>query len=105
LSVAGSGIFMRQYKLSSEQNDFIVCSVTGNRLGAVLVLHDRSEKERRRKKLEFHVKSNDYFGTLATIIDFIRVEEKIVGKNKNKILKNIKDDLLYLQNNYKIVRK
>jgi len=42
---------------------------------------------------------------LATIIDFIRVEEKIVGKNKNKILKNIKDDLLYLQNNYKIVRK
>jgi len=96
---------MKTYELLPDCGDFIVCSAKRARLGAVLILRDRDEDGQRRKKLEFHIKSGDYFGTLATIIDFIRNEEKIIAKDKDKILKNIKDDLLHLQDNYKIVRK
>ena len=51
------------------------------------------------KRLEFHIKNNDYFGTLATVLDLVRQ-----SKN-NKALKNIKNDLIYLQNNYCINKK
>ena len=50
----------------------------------------------REKRLKFHIENNDYFGTLATVLDLIRQ-----SKN-NKTLKNIRDDLVYLQKNYSI---
>jgi len=50
----------------------------------------------REKRLKFHIKNNDYFCTLATVLDLIR-------QSKNdKALKNIRDDLIYLQKNYSI---
>ncbi|MCK5062161.1 hypothetical protein KAR28_06485 [Candidatus Parcubacteria bacterium] len=51
------------------------------------------------KRLKFHIKNNDYFGTLATVLDLVRQ-----SKN-NKALKNIKDDLIHLQDNYCINKK
>jgi hypothetical protein len=56
------------------------------------------------KSVNFHIKSDDYFGTLATIISLF---EENTGKIKNhsKSLKNIVNDLIYLQKNYKIIKK
>jgi hypothetical protein len=59
------------------------------------------------EKLEFHVRSEDYFGTLATILDLFRMDvlEKKFIFDKDKVLKKIVDDLIYLQTNYKITKK
>ncbi|MFZ2309948.1 MAG: hypothetical protein WAW11_00190 [Patescibacteria group bacterium] len=57
------------------------------------------------KELEFHVSSNDYFGTLATIL--ILLQENIKYKNiKNSVIIEQKiKELIYLQNNYIIFKK
>lgn len=57
-----------------------------------------------KKSLEFHVKSGDYFGTLATVIS---LAEQTILKNKEQknILKKLIKDLMYLQKEYKIVKK
>lgn len=59
------------------------------------------------KKLEFHINSKDYFGTLATILDLFRMDvlEKKFIFDKDKLLKQIVNDLKYLQDNYKIDKK
>jgi len=58
------------------------------------------------KSVKFHVKSDDYFGTIAAILSLIKQQTK---KDKspralifNKILKSLEADLLYLQKNYQI---
>ena len=59
------------------------------------------------QKLKFHIKSEDYFGTLATVLDLFRLdvfEKKFIFDN-DKILKKIVKDLIYLQDNYKITKK
>jgi len=65
------------------------------------------QEKDRIKYLKFHVRSEDYFGTLATILDLFRLdvlEKKFIFDN-DEILKKIVKDLVYLQNNYKIVKK
>ena len=59
------------------------------------------------QKLKFHIKSEDYFGTLATVLDLFRLDvfEKKFIFDKNKMLKGIIKDLVYLQDNYKIIKK
>ncbi len=67
-----------------------------------LLLHDKEERaECRRKNLAFHIETDSYFSTLATVIDLL--DQK--ANKKNSILKDIKEDLLYLQEFYKIVKK
>ena len=59
-----------------------------------------------KESLEFHIKSDDYFGTLATVLSL--QEQSLSRGNKFKIseiLKNKVDELMYLQRNYKIVKK
>ncbi len=57
-----------------------------------------------RKSIEFHIKSQDYFGNLATILSLM--EQTANNNIKNgKILGKIIKDLLYLQENYKINKK
>lgn len=60
-----------------------------------------------RKPLEFHIKSDDYFGTLATILSLIRQNiEKEENRGVNiKTLKKAEKDLICLQGNYNIVKK
>lgn len=55
------------------------------------------------KSVKFHIKSDDYFGTLATILSLIQ-QSYNNGKNIY-ILKKMERDLLYLQKNYKIINK
>ena len=59
------------------------------------------------QNLKFHIKSEDYFGTLATVLDLFRLDvfEKKFIFDKDKILKKIVKDLIYLQDNYKIIKK
>lgn len=56
------------------------------------------------KSIKFHIKSDDYFGTLATILSLIS-QSLENNKQSIKVLNNIVKDLLYLQKEYKIVKK
>lgn len=57
--------------------------------------------------LKFHIKSNDYFGTLATIISLIRqnIEKKEGCELNIETLNKVEKDLMFLHNNYKIIKK
>ena len=56
------------------------------------------------KSVKFHIENNDYFGTLATVLSLIK---QTLEKNQKhiEILDSIEKDLMYLQANYKIVKK
>lgn len=56
------------------------------------------------KSVEFHIKSGDYFGTLATIFSLIKQSTEC-SKISIKTLESIIKDLLYLQKEYKIIKK
>ena len=77
-----------------------------------LVINDREDEDDKNKGLKFHANSNDYFGTLATVLDLLRQEEeKVIAEVKKKMdnhgrkFKKLKNDLQYLQKNYKITKK
>lgn len=56
--------------------------------------------------VKFHVQSDDYFGTIATILSLIKQQTKKDGGLQTaavkKTLKNLENDLLLLQKNYQI---
>ena len=63
-----------------------------------------------KKQLENHIENDDYFGTLATVINMARqtLEKDMRGPKKNwhiKLLQSLEEDLIYLQENYKIDKK
>ena len=63
-----------------------------------------------KKQLENHIINDDYFGTLATVLNMARqtLEKDMRGPKKNwhiKLLQSLEDDLAYLQKNYKIKKK
>ena len=55
-----------------------------------------------KKRIQFHIISNDYFGTLATTIDLLRqaVMKHGVTRSDAKVLEQLRDELLYLQAHY-----
>lgn len=53
-----------------------------------------------KKSLKFHIKSDDYFGTLATILSLWQQEKKYPEKDVEETI----EDLLFLQKEYKIVK-
>lgn len=57
-----------------------------------------------RKSVEFHIKSNDYFGTIATVLSLIKQTPEYRNKHIQS-LDRLEKDLIFLQNNYKIVKK
>ena len=66
----------------------------------------------RRQQIQFHIKSDDYFGTLATVLDLIaqtieQDSQKIISSKKRqaKIINRLKKDLVFLQDNYQIIKK
>ena len=63
------------------------------------VEEEKKDKDRLRG-LKFHIESQDYFGTLATVLSMLDVTEF-----ERPILERIVGDLINLQQNYKIVDK
>jgi len=62
----------------------------------------------RYKSVRRHLSDDDYFGTLATILDLLRqeLEGKVVSRTTPaETLSTIRDELVYLQEHYKIVRR
>lgn len=61
----------------------------------------------RKQSLHFHIKSDDYFGTLATVL--FAQQESMGGvlsyKQVQKTLQRLTKDLVYLQQNFRIVPK
>jgi hypothetical protein len=53
------------------------------------------------KSVKFHVESNDYFGTLATVLSLWQQEKKWPESG----YKEIHDDLMNLQKNYSIKKR
>lgn len=69
-------------------------------------------KNIRQQNLEFHVKSEDYFGTLATVLHTLqqittksKQEADIIYERCDKQLRDLKNDLLWLQANYRVIKK
>lgn len=66
----------------------------------------------RKQQIEFHIKSDDYFGSLAAMINLTKqafekgLDKTATSKKRQiKILDKLKDDLLFLQKNYQITKK
>jgi hypothetical protein len=57
------------------------------------------------KRVEGHIKANDFFGTAATILSLIIQMDDDLNPETLKILNNLKEDLIFLQKNYKIIKK
>jgi hypothetical protein len=60
---------------------------------------------RRMKKagLQFHIQQNDYFGTVATVLDLLRQDLDRRGYNPHAgTLSRLRDDLVYLQRSHRI---
>lgn len=84
-------------------DDFVIFCQPGFKLPLV---RDGERKEnwraQRKKRMQFHIAQGDYFGTLATILGLL-AEDK--SYNKKELFKKCADDLMYLQKQYKIIKK
>jgi len=59
-----------------------------------------------KENLKFHIDKNDYFGTLATVLDLVRQNlNPYTQKEERKILKDKVNELMHLQDKYKIIKK
>lgn len=57
------------------------------------------------KSLDFHVQSGDYFGTLATVLSLVKQSDyENMQKININILEKVEKDLMFLQNNYRIIK-
>lgn len=57
--------------------------------------------------LEFHIRSEDLFGTLATEIDLLRQDAEAHGYTRmhDAALQRLRDDLIYLQQGFRITQR
>ena len=57
-----------------------------------------------KESIKFHIKNDDYFGTLATVLSLIR--QTLVNSNEHiNTLGNLVKDSMFLQKEYKIIKK
>lgn len=99
---------MSNYLYAIKNSDLIISS---SYHASMWVVHDKEEDDRI-KRVKHHLKGGDYFGTLATILDLMdqmtdnKIDELIKWKKEKRAnIKKLKSDLLYLQKNYRIVKK
>ena len=56
-----------------------------------------------KRSLKFHIRANDYFGTLATVLDLVSQDLRKKGHRSNAAtLRRLRDRLMYLQQGYRI---
>ena len=71
-------------------------------------LRDEDQKMSESERMEdirFHIKNDDYFVTLATVIDLMLQEKTKYEKRQNELLEKLRDELLLLQKKCNIVHK
>jgi hypothetical protein len=57
----------------------------------------------KRTSLQFHVQQNDYFGTLATVLDLLRQDlDRRCYHPHAATLSRLRDELVYLQRSHRI---
>ena len=63
-----------------------------------------SKSNEQNRSLLLHIRSGDYFGTLATVLDLLCQDAEKNGFNKHhaSTLRNSRDDLMELQKGYSI---
>lgn len=75
----------------------------------LIIRNERAKYSRdsRRDQIDFHVKEGDYFATAATVLNLIseKLEHRGILLIEAEMLKEIREDLIFLQNNYEIVEK
>jgi hypothetical protein len=59
----------------------------------------------RESHIKFHIQNGDYLNNLATIIDLMLQSNIIPPRKRKDILVRIREDLLFIQRNYKIIEK
>ena len=60
------------------------------------------------ESVKFHVKNDDYFGTMATLLNLLKQEIYKNNKSEAKVkatFANMEKDFMWLQKNYKITKK
>jgi DNA-directed RNA polymerase subunit L len=60
------------------------------------------------ESVKFHVKNDDYFGTMATLLNLLKQEIYKNNKSEAKVkatFANMEKDFMWLQKNYKIIKK
>jgi hypothetical protein len=56
-----------------------------------------------KESLQFHIKENDFFGTLAAVLDLVSQDLRKKGYRRNAAtLRRQRDRLMYLQQGYRI---
>lgn len=60
-----------------------------------------------RRALHWHIEEDDYFGTLATILELLRqrIEHKGYGRKDSRLIEDLREELVYLQGDFEIVRR
>jgi hypothetical protein len=58
--------------------------------------------DKQEDNLKFHIKADDYFGTLATMVDLMKQEKIKLEEKHNRMLEKITKDLLKLQKEYSL---
>jgi len=53
---------------------------------------------------DLEVNSGEYFGKLAALVEFVRKGEAKTGTH-NELLRKVRNELIYLKDNYKIVKQ
>jgi hypothetical protein len=67
-------------------------------------VHNESMTE---ESIQFHIESNDYFGTIATVLDLLRQDMSRRGytQKDDETLQRLRDELLILQSRFRIVEE
>jgi len=68
------------------------------------LLHDGSDT-RELEDLIVHVRSGDYFITLATLLDSISDELTVENRAEAAVLQQLIQNLIYLDKTYKLIKK
>ncbi len=69
----------------------------------ISLIHDHEPE--RESELDFHAQADDYFVTLATIINLLREQLLSNADRHNKIMERTIKDLIYLQKHYRLTKK
>lgn len=90
------------YKVNN--HDHISTDSLTDHLNSLLLLNDRTEPGRV-EGVENQVKADEYFTNLAKVLDLAGQMMEQTHQGNMELIKRLKKDLTYLQQNYKIVKK